>query len=79
MSKFKRNKPDSVPKVEPKVEQNEGISLNEYLAKFHGQRVLDNIIKKWYRKQDSSNPKRPREDWDKIILNFHNKLNFRKI
>ena len=48
------------------------ISLNEYLSKFNRERVLDNVIKKWYFKKDTSNPMKKKIEWDKIIYSFHN-------
>lgn len=48
------------------------ITLNEYLSNFNKQRVLDNIIRKWYFKKDKLNPTKTKEQWDKIMYEFHN-------
>jgi len=50
------------------------ISLNEYLSKHNRERVLDNILRKWYFKKDRSNPRKTKEEWDKIIFIFHNEV-----
>lgn len=48
------------------------ITLNEYLSKYHGQRILDSIITKWYRKKDPTNPEKTRDEWDVIANSFQN-------
>lgn len=48
------------------------ISLNEFLSKYNGQRILDNIIRKWYFKKDGSNPKKTIVEWSELINEFHN-------
>lgn len=48
------------------------MSLNEFLSKHNGQRVLDKIIRGWYFKKDSSNPKKTVHEWSKLLNEFHN-------
>jgi hypothetical protein len=48
-----------------------GITLNSYLSNHSTQRNLDKIIISWYQKNDGSNPKLLKEQWDSIIKTFH--------
>ena len=50
------------------------ISLNEFLSKYNGQRVLDKVIRKWYLKKDPYNTKRSINDWSNLIQEFHNEI-----
>lgn len=60
--------PDSVIPVV----SGELMTLNKYLSKYNSQRVLDNILRKWYYKRNNLNPKKTRMEWDEIIKSFHN-------
>lgn len=59
--------------IEVKIFENvHKISLNEYLSLYNRQRVLDNVIKKWFFRIDPLNPKKTKEEWDKLLFQFHN-------
>lgn len=54
--------------VEEPVEKT--INLNEYLASFNRNRNLDNVLKKWFSRIDSSNPSKTKFEWDNLIRQF---------
>ncbi len=62
------------PEIEPVIPIETGpvMTLNEYLSTNNPQRVLDNIIRKWYYKRNNLNPKKSKIEWDEIIKSFHN-------
>ena len=52
------------------------MTLNSYLSNFGGghSRNLDKVIVKWFRKKDSSNPEKTKENWEEIIKNFFTEI-----
>lgn len=68
----KKKKEDIVLLENENLFKKDTISLNEYLSKYNGKRVLDNIIRKWYFKKNNTNPKKTKVEWDKLIEEFHN-------
>lgn len=52
--------------------KNNEISLNEYLASFNKNRVLDKVITKWFQRKDKNNPKKSKEKWDNLLKSFYN-------
>lgn len=63
-------------KKNKKVTQNnikeEIITFNEYLSIYNRNRVLDNVLKKWFSKIDNTNPKKSKSEWDILIEVFYN-------
>ena len=47
------------------------MTLNTYLATYSRNRNLDKTIVKWYQAKDSSNTKRTKPAWDKLIQEFN--------
>jgi hypothetical protein len=50
------------------------ITLNEYLSRHNRNRILDNIIRKWFfhNNKNNPNPKKSKEEWDSVMKSFQN-------
>jgi len=54
----------------------ETMTLNSFLSNFGGGRNknLDKVIVKWFMKKDNSNPKKSKENWEKIVKSFSSEI-----
>lgn len=71
---YKEEKIEPEIKKEPVMEVriDPGIVVNEYLTSYSTNRNLDEVFKKWFYRQDNSNPSKPIQEWDRLFQKFLN-------
>ena len=44
--------------------------INKYLSNYSSKRNIDSAFKKWFMKQDETNPEKTKDEWDSLYSKF---------